>query len=328
MAGEWDLVLARPRAAAKVLDALPRRVSLAEGSERIRSLRAQNFLDVPPDARIESISASFSCPRGICDPLGRLQGRFAVAPNLFPFPCVLDFGLLSLEIGRNCLVLARKDRYFPHVTLFYEPKPSGKGKGHYWPHVTKRDKCGNIRHIELARWKPDSAKHVEQQFRSQILPRFQSIVRPTSIEQLADENWILIAPTMAIVEVFVNAMLEGRKFIFERLGSLVGNPGAGPFWEALFDSMVEPTSLRHAACPDPYVAIRFDDEGNILDRGMLNRFKWGGAPSWYLVPMDLECLTPDEMVRTMFPAVFEFMDKVSEVLELPLPIRAPEIILG
>lgn len=128
-----------------------------------------------------------------------------------------------------------------------------------------------------------------------------SFSRLTSIEQLTDENWTLIAPTTAIVEAFVGAMLRGKTFVFERLKDVVENPGAGPFWEALEESIVAPDSLlRDAALSSPYIAFRADED-KVLDKGMLHRFSWAGAPTWYLVPMDLGNVTPNEIFRTMFP---------------------------
>lgn len=239
---------------------------------------------------------------------------------MFPFPCVLDFGLLTVEISRNCVVLKRAHQQYPHVTLFYEPRKSGGGRGCWCPHVTWYV-GGRRRHEDLARWRPEHAKAASERFHAALLPRFCSVLHSVTLEQLADENWILVEGTEAIVRAYVGLLLEGRKtLVFDRLEDIDASLPDGPLGEALQASLRHPTELVGMRPSGPLWAFRLDETGcgagAVLHGFALDE---NGPTSWFLAPQDILDATPEEMLHHVMPGLYEHMWRVFDILELPLP---------
>lgn len=240
----------------------------------------------------------------------------------FPFPCNLDFSLFRMEISRNCIVLKRRDKQFPHITLYYQPRPDGKHRGCWCPHVTWLS-GGRRRHEDLARWRPEEAREATERCRKALVPRFMSVLRPVTVEQLIDESWLLFAPNDAVVQAYVDALLEGRTFFFERLENIKENFLEGPIGRALEASIIHPLELVDAEPSAAIAALRIGNDGDKLESGMLHGFRVGerGAVSWHLAPMDFLGMTPEEMVHLTMPNLFEVMWKVADVLDLPIPSK-------
>lgn len=221
----------------------------------------------------------------------------------FPFPLSIDLGLLQLDFGPKCAVLKRKDREFPHVTFFYA---KNRRERCWWPHITTEDG----RHEELGRLNYRHGREFERRMFGALIPRAATVMRPTALDVLQDEGWVAIRADLNFLRTLVSTVVVGR---FVDL-SLLDEPDAvDRLIDAFIECEVELDALGSEVRDTPLA--RVVDER--LEKAHLYRNPFGQS-GWYFAPEGAWSFEPLDFVRTIAPEILAPLERVAEVLEVPL----------
>ncbi len=238
-------------------------------------------------------------------------------------PLYFELGLLRVEFSKSCVALKRKDREFPHVSLFYEKKPNCV---YWWPHITWAP-SGRDRHEELGRLYDSHGIEIEQRLQASFFPRFQAVLRPTSLGDLHDDGWLVIMPSFGLVSgLFQRIIARSRLIVLDELEKLLQHDEMavwGPLFDLLVENAVDPISLKDYRPTSCLGLARAKD--NRIDEGFLYGWDFGGTINWFMTTGHWMDLSPDEMMRIYMPNFMEVFTRILDVLEIPIPgVNVPE----
>lgn len=229
----------------------------------------------------------------------------------FPFPCVLDLGLLRIELGRNCVVLKRADREYPHVTQHYRPHPE---MGRWWLHATWRRRGGGKERFGLAEWDESRACEFQDRFEHILAPRVQCVLRPLSSSELLEQEWRVVVPSVELVEEILQHVVRNRNVIcFQALEDLLNGPDGG---EIFADLLVRHTETAESVrCPGSYPAFRISEDEH--ESGFLYAYELEkGKLSWFFVSHDWLEAELTETIQAIAPGLLDIMKRIAEILEI------------
>ncbi len=231
----------------------------------------------------------------------------------FPFPCSFDLGLLRLDIGRNCVVLKRADRDYPHVTLFYE---KNRKLGCWWLHITEHPRK---RREELAQLKEHHGPQAESRLNGFLLPQVAPLLRPICIEELQAEGWDAIVPDLDFVKSFVGSIVLGRTIDLTR----VEEPqNVDRFFDDLARCAIALDDIPQCSAGAVIWLVQVTETGEIESGNLIRSPLEASGSDWFFCPMGVLKPDPASMLRALTPQVFEVLSRISVALDVPLNLAA------
>jgi hypothetical protein len=165
----------------------------------------------------------------------------------------------------------------------------------------------------LGNLRPEHGAELTRRLHAVTVPRLQTLLRPVNPAELSETGWVAVIPSARLIAEFIDKMLVGSKLlVLEKLGDFFENDER--LLELLLEHCVPPIQLATPGC---FSAFRLDGEG----QGFLYGYNLGASNlSWFLAPKDLFGMDPSSILCTLMPEAFAKLERIAEVLELPLAL--------